>query len=190
MNAEGSPRPWPLVKREFGAHLAICKVRLDTLINPRTDQALVRTVLETPPWCNVVALTRERRLVVVRQYRFGTSSVTTEIPGGVVDPGEEHGAAARRELREEAGYTSSNWTYLGAVEPNPAFLNNLCHHWLALDAERTHEQELDGGEDIAIDTLSLDEVRASIASGEIRHSLVLTALSKVLDLRASGAPRL
>lgn len=175
--------PWPLVSRERGADLLICRVRHDTLTNPRTGANLRRTVLETPQWCNVVALTPERRLVVVRQFRFGTSSVTTEIPGGVVDPGEAHGDAARRELREEAGYTSDDWRYLGCVEPNPAFHDNLCHHWLALGARRTHGQELDSGEDIAIDTLSIDEVRRAIAAGEMRHALVITALSRVLDLR-------
>ncbi len=182
-------RPWPLVAREMGPDLLICRVRFDTLENPRTGAALRRTVLETPKWCNVVALTRQERLVVVRQYRFGSSAVTTEIPGGVVDQGEEHGAAARRELREEAGYTSSNWRYLGCVEPNPAFHDNLCHHWLALDAEPTHAQELDPGEDISIATLSLDELRAAVWSGEIRHALVLTALSRVLDLRPPSAPQ-
>ena len=178
-----TPRDWPLRNSESGPDLVICKARFDTLTNPRTGMDLRRTVLETPEWCNVVALTPARELVVVRQFRFGTGKVTTEIPGGVVDPGEEHGHAARRELREECGYTSSRWTYLGCVEPNPAFHNNLCQHWLAEECALTHPQELDSGEDIVVETLPLDTVRARIASGEIRHALVLTALCRVLDLR-------
>jgi 8-oxo-dGTP pyrophosphatase MutT (NUDIX family) len=183
MAETNAPRTWPKLASERGPDLLICRARFDTLTNPRTGRDMRRTVLETPDWVNVVALTPERRLVVVRQFRFGTATITTEIPGGVIDPGEDSQHAARRELREEAGYTAPRWSYLGAVEPNPAFHTNLCHHWLAEDAVPTHAQELDSGEDIAIDTLSLDDARRQIASGAIRHALVLTALSKVLDLR-------
>jgi 8-oxo-dGTP pyrophosphatase MutT (NUDIX family) len=183
MDPTEQPRVWPKLGSESGPDLMICRARFDTLTNPRTGKAMRRTVLETPDWVNVVALTPERRVIVVRQFRFGTAAITTEIPGGVIDEGESSEQAARRELREECGYTAPRWSYLGAVEPNPAFHTNLCHHWLAEDAVRTHGQELDSGEDIAIDALGLDEVRELVRSGAVRHALVLTALSKVLDLR-------
>lgn len=176
-------RPWPLSRSEPGPDLQVCRARFDWLTNPRTGKLMKRTVLVTPDWVNVVALDSEQRLIVVRQFRFGSSGFTTEIPGGMVDPGESHEAAARRELREEAGCSAPRWTYLGSVQPNPAFQDNLCHHWLAQDATREHEQELDGGEDISIDSLTLDQVREAIRDGSMRHALVLTALVRVFDLR-------
>lgn len=178
-----SPKPWEKLDSRHGDHLMIFRPRFDRLEHPRSGEVFQRLVLETPDWVNIVALTSDRRLVVVRQFRFGTGTVTIEIPGGMVDRGEDHRAAAERELCEETGYTAARWTYLGCVEPNPAFHDNLCHHWLAEDAVQTHDQGLDSGEDIAIDTLELDDVRRRIEGGEIRHSLVLTALSRVLDLR-------
>ena len=74
------------------------------------------------------------------------------------------------------------------MEPNPAFHDNLCHHWMAEDAQPTHGQDLDDGEDIEIGTLGLDEARRQIQSGEIRHALVITALSKVMELMNAEHP--
>lgn len=177
------PRPWTIERTESGPELLIATARFQHATNPRTGRTLRRTVLDVPDWVNVVALTPERRVVVVRQYRFGTAKVTVEIPGGVIDLGEPPEAAARRELQEETGYTAERWTALGPVEPNPAFQNNLCHHFLAEGARLTHALDLDPGEDIVVDTLSLEELGQALRSGAIRHSLVVSALSRVLDVR-------
>lgn len=184
----GKIRAWEKTESIRGEHLILFSPRYDTVIHPVSGRSFRRLVLEAPSWVNVVARTPEGEIVFVKQYRFGTESITLEIPGGVVDPGEEHGTAARRELREETGYTSESWRYLGCVEPNPAFQDNLCHHWLAEGVVQSHGQELDDGEDIEILCLPAERVRAMVRGGEIRHSLVLTALSRVLDLRTAEAP--
>ncbi len=180
---DSSLKVWPLVRSEPGENLILFRARYDHMENPRTSRVFKRLVLETRSWVNIVAYTKDRRLIVVHQYRFGAGAITTEIPGGVMDPGEEHGQTARRELREETGYSSSRWTYLGYVQPNPAFHDNLCHHWLAEECELTDELELDEGEDIRVETYSDEQVRGAILAGGIRHSLVLTALAHVMDLR-------
>lgn len=176
-------RPWERVSSKDGPNLIVFRSRFDRMTHPKTGEELDRLVLKSTDWVNVVALTTDHRLIVVRQYRFGTEEITTEVPGGMIDPGEGHEESARRELLEETGYVSDSWTYLGNVDPNPAVQTNQMHHWLARDCRLEAEQELDAGEDIEVATLSEDELRAAVSSGEIRHALVLTALHRVFDLR-------
>ena len=184
--SQGEPRPWQKVASEAGPDLMVARARFDTLINPRTGEPLRRLVLETRDWANVVARTKDGQVIVVRQYRFGSGTVTTEIPGGVVDPGEEPLAAARRELREETGYTSDRWSSLGSVDPNPAFHTNRLYSFLAEDCLLTHEIEPDPGEDLTTGLLSPTELLSAVQEGRIAHSLVLCALARVFDLRPQG----
>lgn len=183
-------QPWEQVRQEYGADLLVARQRTDHLRHPKSGRVFARTVLEVPGWVNVVARTRpcsvfqQGQLVVVCQWRFGTKRVSVEIPGGVIDPGEQHKQAAERELREETGYSSTKWTYLGSVEANPAFLTNVCHHWLAEDCERTHGLDLDEGEDIEVERIAWEAVPQAVHDGTLAHSLVITALARVFDLRS------
>ena len=171
-----------LASRYEEAGLMLFEKRIDTLRNPRNGKTFDRLVLESVDWVNVVALDSQGRSLMIRQFRFGVGYNTLETPGGMVDPGEDSKAAAARELLEETGYTSNSWHYLGAVEPNPAFHNHLCHHWLAKDVERTTEQDLGLGEAISLEFMTQDEVRRSVASGELKHALALSALSRVFPV--------
>jgi 8-oxo-dGTP pyrophosphatase MutT (NUDIX family) len=175
---------WKCERRVPGPDLKLFRARFDWLRNPRNSHTVKATVLEAPDWVNVIALTPAERVVVVHQYRFGTQETTTEIPAGIVEPGEKSGEAAIRELKEETGYTSEEWEYLGYVEPNPAFLDNQCHHWLARNVERTMSPEPDRGEDLLVREMNLEEIQREIAEGRFRHSLAITALSHMFDLRA------
>ena len=177
------PKPWERLRTEAGPDLSIFRARFDIFRHPRTQDEFRGVVLETPDWANVVALTPDREVVLIRQFRLGVGRIALEIPGGTVDEGEDHGTAARRELVEETGYTAPEWTYLGFTEPNAAFHDNRCHHWLAEEAQRTEKPRLDGTEEIHVETADLEFVRAAVLSGEIPYSLVVSALSRVLDLR-------
>lgn len=173
---------WRLIRSEAGPDLRVFKVRFDWLENPRNFTVFRATVLESSDWINIIALTPEGKVVVVQQYRFGSRQVTTEIPAGLMEAGETHQEAAVRELREETGYTSQDWEYLGWVEPNPAFLNNRCHQWLAKDAVKTHPTQQDESEDVQCYEMTMDEIKVEIKAGRMRNSLILLALSHVLDI--------
>jgi len=133
-------------------------------------------VADVPDWVNVVAFTPESELVLIRQYRQGTDSVTLEIPGGVVDRGESFLEAARRELREETGYEADELIELGFVHPNPALQNNRTGMVLAIGARRLHDTDFDEHEEIEVELASLAEVERRVRGGEITHALVVSAL--------------
>ncbi|MDH3456847.1 MAG: NUDIX hydrolase [Gemmatimonadota bacterium] len=174
---------WKCLRTTSGPDLKLFRVRFDWLKNPRNAHTVKATVLESSDWTNVVALTPEEKVVVVHQHRFGTGQTTTEIPAGIVEAGETSREASVRELKEETGYVSDDWEYLGYVEPNPAFLDNRCHHWVARNAVLQSAPEPDKGEDVAVSELSLDEIRQEIAAGRFRHSLAFTGLMYLFDLR-------
>ena len=184
MADEGSPLDWELVDSVYDqeAGLILFDKRIDHMRNPRNEQVFERLVLESVDWVNMVAIDRHGHCVMIRQYRFGVGYTTLETPGGMVDPGEDSKGAAMRELLEETGYASDKWTYLGAVEPNPAFHNHLCHHWLAEDAYLAEEQALGDGEMIHVELMTEDEVRSAVVQGELKHALALSALARVYPL--------
>jgi len=133
-------------------------------------------VIDAPDWVNVVALTPDHQLVLVNQFRFGIDAFSWEIPGGVIERGEDPVAAGLRELQEETGFVGETARLLGSVNPNPAIMNNHCHLVLVEGAVRTAALEWDPDEEIAVSTMPVDEVYAWAQSGRITHSLVLNAL--------------
>ncbi len=132
-------------------------------------------VLHPGDWVNMIALSDDDRVLLVRQWRYGTAAESLEIPGGVVEPEEEDLVAARRELLEETGFEANDWQYLGTVEPNPAFQSNRCSSWLARGLRRVGEPEGDGEEEIRVEWAPLERIPELIESAEIRHSLVIAA---------------
>ena len=173
---------WEKLGSEAGPEIPLFNVRFDTMQHPTSSVELQRLVLETVDWVNVVAITEDGKIVMVEQYRFGVGELTTEPVGGLIDSGEESLEAAKRELLEETGFGGGRWRYLGSVQANPAIHNNLCHHWLVEDTVLVQEPTPDDGEAIRVHLMTLDEVKAAIAAGRVRHSLGLSALSRVFPL--------
>jgi 8-oxo-dGTP pyrophosphatase MutT (NUDIX family) len=133
-------------------------------------------VVRAPDWVNVLALTAAGELVLVRQFRYGTEGFSVEIPGGVMEPGEDPVEAGLRELREETGFTGKRARLLGSTHPNPAIQSNRCHFVFVEDAVRTEELEWDADEEIEVVVQPADEVLALARAGGITHALVLNAL--------------
>jgi 8-oxo-dGTP pyrophosphatase MutT (NUDIX family) len=132
-------------------------------------------VLDVPDWINVIALTDDDHVVLVRQHRFGIDEVTLEIPGGMCDPGEPPADAARRELLEETGFAAGSWTELGWVHPNPPIQNNRCTTFLAREIVRRAAPRPDPDERIETVLVPLDDVPRLVADRHITHALVIAA---------------
>ncbi len=133
-------------------------------------------VVAPSDWCNVLALTPEGRLVLVRQFRFGIDGFSLEIPGGVMEAGEDPIEAGLRELREETGFVGARARLLGSTHPNPAIQSNRCHFVLVEDAVQSAALEWDPDEEIGVTTVPVDDVLAQTRAGGITHALVLNAL--------------
>ena len=168
---------WEKIASRERADFRFFSVREDRSISPRTGKAHDFIVMEMNHWVNVVAISPQGRVVMVRQFRHGTEETGLEIPGGVVESGEDPAKAAARELLEETGYTAGEIVSLGKVAPNPALQDNWCFSFLARDARKTDEQMLDAGEDIDVLEIDPAEIRALVESGEINHGVVVVALA-------------
>ncbi len=166
---------WTRLDRRTVYEGPIFSVHRDRARPPGEDREAVFDVVTSPDWVNMIVLTERREIVLVRQYRHGTGDVTLEIPGGMVDPGETPLQAAQREVLEETGYRAERWEPLGRLAPNPAFLTNHTHVFLALDARREGAQDLGENEDIEVVELPLAEIPGRVADGTITHALVIGA---------------
>ncbi len=133
-------------------------------------------VAHAPDWVNVVAVTPDRRVVLVRQFRFGSNALSLEIPGGVMEEGEDPVAAGVRELLEETGYGGGRASLLGSVEPNPAIQDNRCHFVLVDGAVPSGPMDWDDDEEIQVLTAPVSEALDWARNGTIRHSLSVAAL--------------
>lgn len=153
----------------------IFNVREDHAEHPRTGSVRPYVALETPDWVNMVAVTPEGSLVLVRQWRHGTRRFELELPAGMIEPDETPEAAAARELREETGYTAERISRLGEVAPNAAFQTNRCYTVLAEGCRRTAETQFDEGEDIEVVLCTPAELRAQLG-GPVLNAMVFCGL--------------
>ena len=170
------PKRWQRLRSDPHAKTRIFDVSREIYLHPDRSKERDFFVINAPDWVNVLALTPDHRLVLVKQFRYGIDEFSLEIPGGVIDRGEDCVVAGVRELREETGYVGARARLLGSVHPNPAMQNNRCHLVLVEEAQLAADLEWDPDEELETTLMPVDEVYATAYRGGITHAMVLDAL--------------
>jgi 8-oxo-dGTP pyrophosphatase MutT (NUDIX family) len=170
-------QPWPKISSRPLGDFRVFSVRSVTKRSPRTGRDHEFFVIDSVNWVNVIALTPDRQMVLVGQYRQASDTVELEIPGGMIDPADNSPEAAGvRELREETGYTGEPPRVIGRVFPNPAIMTNTCFTVLVENCRISAATHFDPTEDLTTKLVPVDEVPGLVASGKIRHCLAIAAL--------------
>ena len=168
--------PWKILESRH----PFPKFRMDTCELPNGD-AYKAFVLEFDSWTTVVALTKKNEVVLVKQYRHGVQKVLLELPGGVVDAGEDPLEGAKRELLEETGYGGGTIIEIGQIYPNPAIQQNTLYSYLITDVEWEGDQHLDASEEIEVELVPLHEVIEMVRQGKFMHALHVAVLFQALS---------
>ena len=172
----GTPANWETVAEKIVADCRVFRVNRKTCRHPHRATTNDFFVLESSDWVNVVAVTAAGAIVLVRQFRFGTEGLSLEVPGGVMEPGEDPVEGARRELEEETGFIGGTARMLGRVHPNPAIQGNSCHLIVIEGVERASQIAWDEHEEIEVVVVPAADVFAAVHAGEVTHALALNAL--------------
>lgn len=167
---------WRKVGTEQVADCKVFTVHKGTFQRDGDGERAEFYLIDNPDWVNVIGVTRDGEAIFIEQYRPGSESMIFEIPGGMVDDGEDPEATVKRELAEETGYTCGRLIKTGCSYPNPAQQGNKLYHFLALECERTKEVKFDEHESIVTKLVPLREIAELVHNGTITHSLAITAI--------------
>ena len=155
----------------------ILHVYRDTVTLPNGSPA-VRELIRHPGAVAIVPLTADGKVIIERQFRYPLGTVITEIPAGKLDgPTEDRLKAAKRELREETGYTAEEWISLGDYYPAAAYSDERLTMYLARGLTKG-EQHLDEDEFLHVEEVSLESLVEAVLAGRITDGKTQTALMK------------
>lgn len=168
---------WQVIgSRQVGEYV-VFSVHEEIKVVPRTGEKKTFFTIGSPDWINIVPLTTQKTVLMVKQYRHGTKEYCYEFPAGAVEHADESPLeTARREMIEEIGYDSKNIVSIGLVKPNPALFANTGFVYLAWDVYNVDGQNLEDTEDLEVLEFPLEDVFSMVATGKVTHALTICTI--------------
>ena len=193
MIPDNDPKPWRVEDSRYLIRSKWLTVRQDAVRLPNGGFMPDYYVFEYPNWVNVVAVTTDGQLILVRQYRHGIAAVGYELCAGTVDPADgtsEAGLllAARRELLEETGYGGGHWQPFMTTSANTGTHTNLNHTFLATGVEWQQSPTLDDTEDINVHLVLPRQAWDILNSGQMMQAMCAAPLLKYLSSTTTRIP--
>ena len=173
-------KPWKRMRTKQLADCRVFSLHETVSASPTTAKEHSFYYLETLDWVNVVPVTANNELVCIRQYRHGSDEITLEIPGGIIDLGEDPAAAAARECLEETGFRADELVSLGVLSPNPALFGNKLHTFVAPNVTLAADISNTSTEQTEVQLIPMAQLPEFLVSGEINHALVTSTLWRML----------
>lgn len=176
------PVPWKTIEETLHASCKVFDIYRRHCRHPGDNREGDFYIIDCADWVQVLALTPERDLVLVQQYRFGSNTLSWEMPGGIIDNDDgDPLTAGLRELLEETGYQGENPRLLGWCHPNPAIMTNRTHFVLVENVRQVAGQSLDPHEELLVRTFPIPEAFSMVRDGRITHSIAINALFHLAD---------
>ena len=169
-------KKWKHLKTEDIISLKIFNILEKIYQHPDTKREFRANILDTPDWVNIVGVNSENKILLIRQFRFGTETIELEIPGGIKGENETPKDAALRELREETGYRVERIEKAGCVHANPAFMNNKCYTFVATLSEEKGKTDFDPNEIIETEFATISQVKEYLKEVQINNAYCVLGL--------------
>lgn len=172
------PMEWEVLESEYLFKRPWLTARRDHVKLPTGAEINEFYVLEYPEFCNVIAITKDGKYLLERQYRHAQKLTAFELPAGCVEKGEAPIEGAKRELYEETGYAGGEWSLLMTTSPNAGACTNYSYTFVAKGVEKVSSQHLENTEDIKVYLTDEQEVIRMLKNDEFHQAMMAAPLWK------------
>ncbi|MFC7371166.1 NUDIX hydrolase [Fictibacillus iocasae] len=135
-----------------------------------------REIVKHPGAVAVIAVTDDKKALMVRQYRKALEKTIVEIPAGKLEKGEDPLACAKRELLEETGYSCRQIEKVGSFYTSPGFADEIIHLYFSDSLTYEGEQQTDEDEFLDVLKLTMEDIRELTASEQIHDAKTMYAV--------------